>query len=386
MYSWPELRTAYQELFGKPPTALTRAPGRINLLGEHIDYNGGIVLPIAIEHELRAAIGNRNDTTFDLCSAQESHRYTGPLPQNNSGLEWTAYVFGVVHQLLQRGARASGFNLLVDSDVPVQSGLSSSAAIGVAAGLALKSLWDFPIAGLELAKLVQQSENEFVGVRCGLMDQAVVVLAARDHVLQLDCANLSFRNTPLTFARPTSILVAHSGVRRGLSVSEYNSRRAECEEALAIINRAHPGRPAQYLCQVPQEFLDPNLLPPVLLKRARHVVGEQSRVRDALSALRNGESEQFGRLLNASHQSLRSDYEVSCPELDELTEWLRAQEGVAGTRLTGAGFGGCTVSLVDASQAAKIIEKLTQEYYPARKLAPLCFISRPSEGATEVIP
>ncbi len=373
----------FQRVMGKRAEFVARAPGRVNLIGEHIDYNGGPVLPMALQREVRiAAARRRADRRVRLFSVGFDTHYEGALPAVRSEqAAWANYVLGVVDEFEKQGAQVPGFDALVDSSVPIGSGLSSSAALEVATGILLTALLDVAVEPLELALLCQRAENQFVGVQCGLMDQASSACCRQGQALLLDCSVPSCEQVTFPGERLT-VVVAHSGVRRGLSASAYNERRSQCEQALEFVNQA-AATPYSNLCAVPGDVFQrvSDGLPEVLLRRSRHVLSETTRVRSFVAALQDGQVDELGRLLDESHFSLRDDYEVSCPELDELTERCRRFEGVLGSRLTGAGFGGCSVTLVQPAQADTLIEYLREEYYEPRKIDSLVFTSQPAAGA-----
>lgn len=382
MHTWSELQEQFRGRFQIDAELAVRAPGRVNLIGEHIDYNGGLVLPMAIEREVRVLIARSDEPIFRFVSLQQPQEYCGPLPVNRAGLSWEAYPVGVLHEFRMRGFAVPGMTALVDGDIPTSSGLSSSAALEVAFAVALNAILSAGLSGMEIALLAQHAENEFVGVRCGLMDQAAVTLSRKGFALQLDCTKKSYAHAPLELSE-TRVLVAHSGLRRGLSHSQYNQRRAECEQALGLISRAS-GRQFDSLTSVPLDLVMDAELPALLMRRARHVVSEQARVEKAVQALASGDVRGLGEILDQSHFSLRDDYEVSCPELDELSAWLREQPGVYGARLTGAGFGGCTVSLVSDAIAPELLARLQRDFYESRNMESLCFYSGAAEGASIV--
>jgi len=382
-----ELKDYFRETFGQEPSYCVRAPGRVNLIGEHIDYNGGLVLPIAIKYETRLLARPRKDRQFHLKSLQMEKTYKGMLPENPlDEPNWVNYVFGVIHEFQNEGLEIPGFDALYDSDVPVSSGLSSSAAIEVASAWFIHNLLQTNYSRLQIALLSQRAENNFTGVQCGLMDQAISACGEKGSALKLDCAIPQIEPVSISFSNQIGFLIAHSGVHRGLSISAYNERRSQCEEALEIICNIS-GKNYDNLCSVPMSVLNKvqNNLNDVLLRRARHVIKEQQRVIQALDALHNGNAKRFGKLLNASHKSLARDYEVSCPELDELTNWLQSRPGVLGCRLTGAGFGGCTISLVQKHMAEKILTDLKSEFYASRGIDPPVFFSEAEPGASVLL-
>lgn len=379
-----ELKNYFRETFKQEPSYFVRAPARVNLIGEHIDYNGGLVLPIAIKYEIRLLARPRKDKQFRLESLQMEKTYKGTLPENPlNEASWVNYVFGVVHEFQNEGIEVPGFDALYDSDIPIGSGLSSSAAIEVASAWFIHNLLQTNHSRLQIALLSQRAENNFTGVQCGLMDQAISACGEKGSALKLDCAIPQIESVPISFSDHIGFLIAHSGVHRGLSASAYNERRSQCEKALEIICNTS-GKNYDNLCSVPMSVLNKvqSNLSDVLFCRARHVIREQQRVIQAVDALRNGNAKRFGELLNASHKSLAQDYEVSCPELDELTSWLRSRPEVLGSRLTGAGFGGCTISLVQKHMAEKILTDLKSEFYASRDIDIPAFFSEAESGAS----
>jgi len=380
------LRNKFFDAFKREPLLCVKAPGRVNLIGEHIDYNGGIVLPIAIERSIYLASAPRNENLYRLKSFQMEQTYEGELPLKP--LEnpfWVNYIFGVVNEFVKQRYSVPGFDALFDSDIPIASGLSSSAAIEVATTYFLHKLLPTKHSKLELALLCQRAENNFVGMKCGLMDQAVSICGEKGKALKLDCSIPAYENISIGFTDEARFLIAHSGVYRGLSSSEYNLRRLQCEEALRVINKK-TGFGYKNLCEVPFDVFQDlkEDLPEVLFKLARHCIAEQQRVLQSIEALGKSDKEEFGKLLNESHKSLAEDYNVSCPELDDLTNWLRKQRGVYGSRLTGAGFGGCTISLVELNYADSVLNNLISEYYSKRGIKPLAFFSNAENGVSVI--
>ena len=375
-----DVRQLFRERFGAEPRIATRAPGRVNLIGEHIDYNGGHVLPMAIDFAVEVAISPRGDDTFHMYAAEFDEAYVGARrTEREDGQFWANYVFGVIAEFVGAGHGVPGLDVAIVGDVPRGSGLSSSAAIEVAVAWALRELTGSEMSRMEIALLCQRAENVFVGVNCGIMDQAISACGEKGHALLLDCNALTYEQAPLDLAGRAAVLVAHSGVRRGLSASAYNERRTQCDEALEAIRKS-AGRTVGALCEATLEELEAATMPDVNRVRARHAITEEQRVRQCVEALGQSDLEAVGQLLNASHASLRDDYAVSCEELDDLTEMIRTSEGAFGSRLTGAGFGGCTVSLVAADAAEDIVARLRKDYYEARGMEPILFTTEAEAG------
>lgn len=364
------LAAAFRARFGRRADGVSEAPGRVNLIGEHLDYNEGHVLPVAVDRTIGAAFAPRADRrvrVYSLDFEQESGFSLDDIGRDPA-CPWSDYVRGVAHVLQQAGHPLVGLDIALQGDVPIGAGLASSAALEVAALGAFRAAAGLATDGRELALLGQRAENEFVGVSCGIMDQFVAALAVDDHALLIDCRSLDYEAVPTGFAAGgLSIVVADTGVRRALSGSQYNVRRQECEEALRLLRERLPGRDVRSLRDVTREELESHgeAVPPVLRRRARHVVEEEARVLACVAALRRRDVEAVGRLLAASHASLRDNYEVSCPELDLMVELAQGVAGVVGARLTGAGFGGCTVNLV-RSEAVDAFEEQVIEVYRSR--------------------
>jgi galactokinase len=373
----------FQQRFGTNPL-LFRAPGRVNLIGEHTDYNNGFVMPAAIEFSTWAAITVRNDRKLIIYSAQfeEQHEFeldATPSPQHH----WTDYILGVAITLEKAGLRLHGANLMVHGEVPIGSGLSSSAALEVACGFALLHASGLPIELVRLAKLCQQAENEFVGARCGIMDQFISCLGKAGQCLMIDCQSLDYVALPLP--PETALVICNSMVKHSLAGGEYNIRRSQCEEGVALLSRFVPG--IRSLRDVTPEQLEHygHKLPALIARRCRHVVSEIQRVRDAAAALKGSDLELFGELMRQSHMSLRDDYEVSCPELDTLVEIASNQPGVYGARMTGGGFGGCTINLVTREVAQTFSAKVAAEYERQTGVRPEIYVTRAGGGVEHVL-
>ena len=338
---------SYREIFGSFPEIYSSAPGRINIIGEHTDYNLGYVLPSAIDRHVAFLASKRTDGIVHILAdryKQEKRFTLGEDVESKQG-GWIDYVKGVYWVLVQKGASLQGLNAYVWGNVPLESGLSSSAAFEVSIIHALNALFRLQLTPLEMAKLAQTAENDYVGVKCGLMDQFISVFGKKDKAVFLDCETLEFEYIPLYLERAgLGILVYNTGVRRDLATSEYNKRRGEATEALEKL--ADSG--IQSYKDVTLKKLDEKKsgLGETLFRRARHVVTENERVKKAVCALRGDDFLELGKLLFQSHESLRDDYQVSCPELDLLYDCGKRSHACLGARLTGAGFGGSGIALV----------------------------------------
>ena len=370
----------FRARFGGTPR-IYRAPGRVNLIGEHTDYNDGFAMPAAIEFYCWVAASAREDRRLiiyseEFSAAAEADLSSGALQPSKT---WSDYPVGVALQLEQAGFRVRGANLLIESEVPIGAGLSSSAAIEVATALALAEQSGSSPDRVQLAQLCRRAENEFVGARVGIMDQFVSLHGQKDHALMLDCRTLSFE--PLLIPDSVKLVISNTMVKHELASSEYNRRRADCEEAVRRLAAVLPG--IRTLRDVSLEQLQQHraTLPEVIYKRALHIVTENARVLDSAEALRTGDIVRFGKRMAESHCSLRDVYEVSCRELDLMVDLAYQQKGVYGARMTGGGFGGATINLVDARHAGEFKERMAKSYQRETGLVPQIYICKPAEGA-----
>ena len=367
-------------------TRIYRAPGRVNLIGEHTDYNDGFVMPAAINFSTFVAISSRDDRTISVSSEnfreQVSFDLDDPAPQPKR--HWSDYVRGVVVSLQQAGYEVRGSKLQVTGDVPIGSGLSSSAAIEVATGYALLERSGFDVDRIELAKLCQRAENEFVGMRCGIMDQFVSCHGEKGRALLLDCRSLEYKTLPL--ANETRLVICNTMVKHELAAGEYNKRRSECEQGVRYLSQRLPG--ARTLRDVTSADLESHGrdLPDVIYCRCRHVINENARVLAAADALERGDNRDFGQLMDESHRSLRDDYEVSCEELDLMVELAKDLAGVYGARMTGGGFGGCTVNLVADDAVEEFKDQIARSYENTTGITPAIYVCSAAQGAQEVTP
>ncbi|MBC7258499.1 MAG: galactokinase [Chloroflexi bacterium] len=370
------LCVAFRRQWGAEPVLCARAPGRVNLIGEHTDYNDGFVLPMAIDRDIWMAFRPREDRTVRLWSLDFGQASVFALDDfaNDASEPWSNYVRGVAWALGEKGIALRGLDAVIQGTVPIGAGLSSSAALEVAAGLALLASAGETLPPEELALACQRAENAFVGNRCGIMDQFVAVLGRAGHALFLDCRTLEYRHVPLP--ADFRIVVANSMVKRALVDSAYNERRSQCEEAARMLGvRALRDADEAALASARSRLSD------VVYRRARHVITENARVEQAVAAMRRGEAETFGALMDASHASLRDDYEVSCRELDALVEIARRQVGCLGARLTGAGFGGCTVNLVRVDAVDAFVTALRRGYREQTGLEAEIYVCAAADGA-----
>ena len=375
--------SAFEAHFGHPPEIIVRAPGRVNLLGGHTDYNEGYVLPVAVGRAAWVAAAPIAAPETHVRALDLDSHATFPLdPIPPSEGNWADYPRGVAWALRERGMELVGMKAVLTSDVPVGAGLSSSAAVEVAFAYAWQQLSGFALDKRELALVCQRAENGYVGVNCGILDQMASSCGVKGHALLLDCRTLEIDPVPL----PTdvAIVVADTGVRRQLASSEYNVRRAQCERAVQILREYTPSIRALRDVSATDLARLKRHLPEVIYRRARHVVGDSARVVQTAEALRAGDMAAVGALMRASHVSLRDDYEVSSPELDVLAEAAWEVEGCYGARLTGAGFGGCIVALVATEEAPDFERHVSAAYEMAFGRRPDVYACRSADGVRRV--
>lgn len=366
-------------------TAAYKAPGRVNLIGEHTDYNDGFVMPMAIEKEITMLAQLRPDKKVKAYSLDYDQIVEFQLEKLEYDSEniWVNYIKGVIDEIQKLGKTLHGFNLMFTGNIPQGSGLSSSAALEVVTAAVISDLNKIKIEAVEMALLAQRAENNFVGVQCGIMDQYISRLGKKDHALLIDCRTNEYQLVPFE-NDDFKIVICNSKVERGLVDSEYNKRRQECNQAVDFF--------AEKLTKEVKALRDLNLkevekykneLAEKIYKRAHHVVSENERVLAAQKALENNEPAKFGKLMYQSHQSLAEDYEVSCKELDLLVA-IAKKAGAAGARMTGAGFGGSTVNLVNKSKIDEFTELIEKEYEEKTGIKPDIYISNPAEGARKI--
>ena len=364
--------------------AVFAAPGRVNLIGEHTDYAEGFVMPAAIDFATLAGISPRNDGKIVIYSENygEERTFEASALPAKANRHWSDYPLGVVSILAGEGHRIPGFSLSLWSDVPVSAGLSSSAAIEVATALALESLMGVSDPGPVVARLCQRAENEFVESMCGIMDQFVSANGAEDHALLLDCRDLSFRLAPIP--PHVALVIANTMVKHSVLGGDYKTRRAESEAACAVIASHRPG--VNFLRDATLDDLDRwgHEMAPKSLMRARHIISENLRTVAACEALLRGDLEELGRLMAEAHWSYSRDFEASCVEADAMVTLAQDLPGLIGARLTGGGFGGCTVNLVELAQAEDFAEALGGRYTAQFGIVPQIYICRAAGGAHRV--
>ncbi|TDS96795.1 galactokinase [Rahnella sp. BIGb0236] len=369
----------FADKFGYPATITIKAPGRVNLIGEHTDYNDGFVLPCAIDYETVIACAQRNDRTIRVIAAdydndEDSFSLDEPILHSDAH-PWANYVRGVVKHLMLRNKDFSGADMLISGNVPQGAGLSSSASLEVAVGQALKSLYDLPLDGVALALNGQEAENQFVGCNCGIMDQLISALGKENHSLLIDCRSLETR--AVSMPTNAAVVIINSNVKRGLVDSEYNARREQCEVAARFfgVKALRDVDPALFFSI--QDELDP-----VVARRARHVITENDRTLAAADSLASGDLKRMGELMAESHASMRDDFEITVPQIDKLVEIVKEVIGdKGGVRMTGGGFGGCIVALVPEDMVDKVRHAVEQQYQAHSGLKETFYVCTASQGA-----
>ncbi len=373
----------FEKMFGVR-ARIFRAPGRVNLIGEHTDYNDGFVMPAAVGFSTYVAIGPRPDRKLVIHSEEFAGSFEfdlDHLPEKRTGA-WCDYVLGVAWVLRQRGHELAGANLLVHGKVPIGSGLSSSAALEVSSAFAFLGLSGMQLHLPEVAKLCRAAENDFVGAKVGIMDQFVSCMGKAGHAFFLDCRSLEFRLVPIPAG--LQLVVCNTMVKHDLATGAYNTRREECEEGVRVFRRWDPS--VRALRDVSIELLDEQKkdMPATIWKRCSHVVRENQRTLDAARALTEGDLKKVGKLMRESHDSLRDLYEVSCRELDIMVDSATGLPGFCGGRMTGGGFGGCTVNLVREENAENFSQKIAERYYEATGIHPQVYLCSAEDGAQEL--
>ena len=347
------------------------SPGRVNLIGEHTDYNGGFVLPCALNYGTYLLIRRIKsaELRFSTLNFKDDEEIVLKGLFINKSKKWINYPLGVINEFIKKGAQISGLEFLYFGDVPNGAGLSSSASIEMVTAVALNELFSSGLSTLDMVKMCQKAENEFVGMNCGIMDQFAVGFGKKNHAIFLNCDTLDYENIPVVL-QDCSLIITNTNKRRGLTDSKYNERRAECDKAVELLQAYKPLKNLSQLNTDEIHLLEQFISDPVVRKRAKHVISENGRVTEAVKVLKENNVGRFGELMNLSHDSLRDDYEVTGIELDTLVYEGRKLPGVIGTRMTGAGFGGCTVSFVKNSDSAKFMKDLSTAYLKKTGLVP----------------
>ena len=369
----------FAEQFGYPPSYTIQAPGRVNLIGEHTDYNDGFVLPCAINFQTVVSCAKRNDPVIRVIAAdydnqQDSFSLEEPIERHPSQ-QWSNYVRGVVKFLQSRASIPGGADLVISGNVPQGAGLSSSASLEVAVGKALQQLYQLPLDGSELALNGQQAENQFVGCNCGIMDQLISALGEKDNALLIDCRSLATQAVPLP--EGVSVVIINSNFKRTLVGSEYNTRREQCEAGARYFNK-----PALRDVTLTEFSQHEDKLDPLVAKRVRHILTENQRVLEAANALASGDLVRMGQLMADSHASMRDDFEITVPQIDTLVNIVKCTIGAkGGVRMTGGGFGGCVVALVPEDLVADVRQAVSEEYKICTGIKETFYVCQATQGA-----
>lgn len=371
----------FKKNFGGEPT-IVRSPGRVNIIGEHTDYNNGFVLPAAIDKAIYVAVSARKDYAIKLFSGEFNESFETSLSElKPTDKGWPNYILGVADQLKKGNYKISGFNLAIDGDVPIGSGLSSSAALECATGFALNEIFKLNISKKELAFIGQKAEHSFAGVRVGIMDQFASIFGRKDHVIKLDCQSLDYEYVPLKL-EGYKILLLNTNVKHSLGSSEYNTRRAQCEQGVAWVKEYHPE--VNSLRDVSMEMLHQHVEPrdQLIYRRCKYVVEEKERLLTGCEDLKKGDLKSLGKKMFRTHDGLSKEYEVSCKELDFLVEAVRDNPDVIGARMMGGGFGGCTINIVKEEAIDLLVKETGESYQKELGKELTAYIARVEDGTS----
>ncbi|MEO7982581.1 MAG: galactokinase [Bacteroidota bacterium] len=377
-----KVRKVFNEKFSLEPL-IVRSPGRVNLIGEHTDYNEGFVLPAAIDKAIYAGFSKRDDNNINLYSVDFNEGYEVRVNDIQPAKNWTTYILGVVHQLLQRGYPIGGFNMVVDGDVPIGAGLSSSAAVECATAFGLNELFGLQIERIEMVRMAQLAEHEYAGVKCGIMDQFASIFGKKNNVIKLDCRSLDYEYYPLNM-EGYKIVLLDSQVKHSLASTEYNVRRSQCEEGVAVISKIFPE--VTSLRDVSLQMLEDCLChDEIIYKRCRYVVEENIRLQEGCADLQQRNIKGFGKKMFATHKGLSEQYAVSCTELDYLVEAVKDMPEVIGARMMGGGFGGCTINIVEEGKIDTMIATVSGRYAKAAQKELKAYVVQIEDGTSRII-
>lgn len=378
------VKDSFRETFTKSDFLTVRSPGRVNLIGEHTDYNNGFVLPAAIDKAICMSVGRRDDDEIQIQSLDFHQSYAGSIRRiSPSGMHWPDYILGVIEQLQSMGCPIRGFNLVVGGDIPPGAGLSSSAALECATAFALNELYSLALDRLTMVKLSQAAENEFVGLKCGIMDMFASMFGQKEQVIRLDCQSLAYTYFPFRMDG-VRILLLDSCVKHSLASSQYNVRRQQCEAGIRLVQKAHPA--VRSLRDVTIEMLQECVAPvdELIWNRCSYVVEENARLQAATDDLQRGDLDSFGVRMYGSHEGLSRKYEVSCAELDFLVDQVSEEPGVLGARMMGGGFGGCTICLVKEEVIDDLVQRLAPQYRQAMNKEMKAYVAQIENGTSIV--
>ncbi|HEX5026834.1 MAG TPA: galactokinase [Agriterribacter sp.] len=381
-YDIEALKQCFAEMFHAEPVVV-RSPGRINIIGEHTDYNEGFVLPAAINKAAYVAATKRSDDIIKLYSVAFKESYECKANDVHPRSGWTDYILGVVSELSSRGYAINGFNLVLDGDVIIGAGLSSSAAVECSVVYALNELFELGLSKIDMALIGQAAEHHFAGVKCGIMDQFASVFGKKGYAIQLDCRSLEYQYVPLLMDR-IKVVLFNSNVSHSLASSEYNTRCQQCEQGVAWIKAVFPA--VNSLRDVSLEMLQSHVLPkdPLIYKRCKYVVEENFRLLAACADLKNGNIDALGERMFRTHEGLSKEYEVSCPELDWLVQFVRKENDVLGARMMGGGFGGCSINLVREDAIDHLVDSISFQYKEATGLTLSAYMVEVADGTEKI--
>ncbi len=374
-----QIRRQFQQYFGKD-TLIAAAPGRVNLIGEHTDYNEGFVLPGAIDRNIYIGIDSNTDRILNVYAEQYQEKFTFPIDDVHPVNGWPTYLLGMIHYLLPHKQLSQGMDVIVSGNVPVGAGMSSSAALCAAFGIALNDIFRLGLSRMEIALAAQKTEHHFANLKCGIMDMFASLHGKAGHVMKLDCRNLEYEYIPFQFPDYCIVLV-NSMVSHSLASSEYNERRRQCEEGVSFLKKFYPEIHSLRDVKAEQLKEHQSAIDPVVFKRCRFVLEENQRLLEGCDFLEAGHVTAFGKLMYASHEGLSRDYEVSCAESDFLVNAARTFPEVKGARQMGGGFGGCIITLVERDQADHFINGIQDKYERRYDKTPDSFIMNIAEGA-----
>ncbi len=373
----------FSDEFSHKAALIVRSPGRVNIIGEHVDYNEGFVLPAAIDKAIYVAISKRTDGEIHLYSVDFNEKYEVAIADIKPTKTWATYILGVADQLIKRGHNIDGFNLALDGDVPIGAGLSSSAAVECATVFALNNLFKLGIDKMEMVRIAQKAEHTFSGVMCGIMDMFASMFGKKDHVIKLDCKTLAYEYKPFVLDG-YKIVLLNTNVEHSLASSAYNERRSQCEQGVAWVKAHHAE--VNSLRDVSMEMLEKYVAKdPIIYNRCRYVVEEIQRLLDGCKDLEKGDIAALGKKMFATHHGLSKLYEVSCREADWLVEQVKSNPEVLGARMMGGGFGGCTINIVKDEAINELVEKLTKGYKEKMGLNLSAYIAYIENGTEEVV-
>ena len=376
------LKDKYVELFGCSPELMVSAPGRINLIGEHTDYNDGFVLPAAIDKAIYLVTSKRNDEEIHLYSMDFKESYITDINSLQPIKSWATYITGVIAQFLKTDLPVKGINLVMYGDIPIGAGLSSSAAVECSVAFALNELFLLSIDKMELVKMAQKAEHEFAGVKCGIMDQFASMMGKQNHVVRLDCRTLEYSYFPFTM-KDFSVLLMDTGVKHSLASSEYNTRSLQCEEGIAAIQKKYPE--VHKLRDATVDMLNETVLADsIVYNRCLYIIQEIERVQAACNDLNNNLLEDFGKKMFETHKGLSELYEVSCEELDFLVNSVKNNSVVLGARMMGGGFGGCTINIIKNDALESVIKQVAEEYQKAYNRKLVTYTVKIEDGVSSI--